>query len=115
MLLALGQHACGKRNPGHGVSDRDPLPRLAQPHRVGPVVTTRRNHRTGETRAINIWPEGIAIAFLVILTYLFIAMKRVYKQGFFKTMIKFFLLNILYLFVFSIFIFLMFVISALLY
>jgi len=54
-----------------------------------------------------------SISFIVVLIYLFIAMRRVYKQGAWKTFIKYNILNWAYLFIFSIFIALTFVISAL--
>jgi len=39
----------------------------------------------------------IAIFFLLFLGYLFVAMRRFYQQGYFKTLVKFILLNIIYL------------------
>lgn len=64
---------------------------------------------------INIWPEAIAIAFGLIFIYLFVAMKRVYQQGVFKTGVKFMVLNSLYGIVFCIFLFFMILISALVF
>ena len=61
------------------------------------------------------WPIGIAFAFGIVLIYLFIAMRRVYKQGIFKTGIKFFFLNNLYLFVLIFFLTFMTIVSAVLY
>ncbi|GAB5552504.1 MAG: DUF3667 domain-containing protein [Saprospiraceae bacterium] len=62
---------------------------------------------------VNVWPIGIAFAFGIILIYLFIAMKRIYKQSILKTSLKFIALNWLYLFVFIFFITFMAIISAL--
>jgi hypothetical protein len=59
------------------------------------------------------WVGAIPVAFGIILIYLFIAMKRVYKQGIFKTSLKFIALNNLYLFVFTLFLIFMLIISAL--
>jgi hypothetical protein len=42
--------------------------------------------------------EHIWVFFLLFLIYLFMAMKKFYNQGFFKTFIKFILLNIVYLY-----------------
>lgn len=50
-----------------------------------------------------------------ILIYLFIAMRRVYKQGFFKTFVKYNILNFAYLMIFFLFLSLTFVVSALMY
>ncbi|MCB0631983.1 MAG: DUF3667 domain-containing protein [Saprospiraceae bacterium] len=50
-----------------------------------------------------------------ILIYLFVAMRRVYRQGFFKTFFKYNFLNFAYMFIFSLFLGLTFVISALLF
>lgn len=50
-----------------------------------------------------------------ILIYLFIAMRRVYKQGFFKTFIKYNILNFAYVLIFSLFLFLTLAVSALLF
>lgn len=64
---------------------------------------------------VNIWPSGIAIAYGLILIYLFVAMKRVYQQGIFKTGVKFMVLNNLYGIVFCIFLIFMILISALVF
>lgn len=53
--------------------------------------------------------------FLVILIYLFIAMKRVYRQGIFKTFFKFFILNFSYLFLFILFLTLTLAVSLVLF
>lgn len=62
----------------------------------------------------NRWPAGVGLAFGIILIYLFLAMRKVYKQGIIKTSLKFMALNSLYLFVFTFFLIFMLVISALL-
>lgn len=49
--------------------------------------------------------------FLGILIYLYFAMKRVYGQGWFKTFIKFSILNFSYLFIFTLFLVLSFILS----
>lgn len=59
------------------------------------------------------WGPGVGIAFIIILIYLFLAMRKVYKQGIFKTFLKFMALNILYLFVFIFFFIFMIIISGL--
>ncbi len=41
----------------------------------------------------------IGIFLIVFLLYLFIAMKRFYKQGYFKTILKFLLINLIYFFI----------------
>lgn len=50
-----------------------------------------------------------------IMIYLFVAMRRVYKQGFFKTFFKYNFLNFAYLMIFSLFLGLTAVVSALLF
>lgn len=50
-----------------------------------------------------------------IMIYLFVAMRRVYKQGFFKTFFKYNFLNFAYLMIFSLFLGLTVVVSALLF
>jgi len=60
-------------------------------------------------------PLPIIIAFLILLIYLFIAMRRVYKQGFWKTFIKFNILNFSYLFIFTLFFVLTAIVSILLF
>ena len=62
---------------------------------------------------VNTWPIGIAYAFGIILIYLFWAMRKVYKQGFFKTAFKFVALNLLYLLIFNFFLIFMLLISGL--
>lgn len=47
---------------------------------------------------INIKPN-IGLFILLFLIYLFIAMKKFYKQGFFKTLLKFLFLNFMYFFI----------------
>lgn len=56
-----------------------------------------------------------SLALLITLIYLFMAMRRVYKQRFFKTFFKYSFLNISYLFIFTLFLALTIVISAFLY
>ena len=55
------------------------------------------------------------LVLLGIMIYLFVAMRRVYKQGFLKTFIKYNILNFAYLFIFSLFLSLTFVVSTLLF
>jgi hypothetical protein len=43
----------------------------------------------------------ISLAFLGVLVYLFMAMRRVYQQGIFKTWVKFWVINFAYIFIFS--------------
>ncbi|MEM6379305.1 MAG: DUF3667 domain-containing protein, partial [Bacteroidota bacterium] len=62
---------------------------------------------------VNTWPIGIAYAFGIILIYLFWAMRKVYKQSFFKTALKFLALNMLYLLIFNFFLIFMLIISGL--
>jgi hypothetical protein len=64
---------------------------------------------------VEIWPFWIPIAFGLVLVYLLFAMRRVYGQGWGKTLIKFWLLNQLYLLVLAIFFTFMILVSALLY
>lgn len=54
----------------------------------------------------------IGFSFLAVMIYLFIAMRRFYQQGIFKTFVKFNILNFSYLFIFVLFITLTFVVSA---
>ena len=56
---------------------------------------------------------GGAIACNIL--YLLIAMKRVYRQGWFKTFIKFCLLNLAYIFIFNLFLFLSLLVSLLIF
>ncbi|MEZ5038979.1 MAG: DUF3667 domain-containing protein [Saprospiraceae bacterium] len=58
---------------------------------------------------------SLAMAFMVTMIYLFIAMKRVYNQGFFKTFIKYTILNFSYLFIFTLFLVLTLAVSALIF
>ena len=60
-------------------------------------------------------PFVVGSAFFLIYVYLYIAMLRVYKQGYIKTFLKHSFLNFSYIFVFVIFIGLTFIISAALY
>jgi hypothetical protein len=55
------------------------------------------------------------IVVLGIMIYLFIAMRRVYKQGFFKTFFKYNFLNFAYIMIFSLFLGITFLVSALLF
>jgi uncharacterized RDD family membrane protein YckC len=50
-------------------------------------------------------------AFLGIMIYLFIAMRRYYQQGVFKTIVKFMVLNFSYLFIFIFSLVLTFIVS----
>lgn len=50
-----------------------------------------------------------------ILIYLFIAMRRVYKQGFFKTFVKYNILNFAYMMIFSLFLALTLAVSTLMF
>ncbi len=60
--------------------------------------------------------EGaISLAFFIVMGYLFIAMRRVYGQGYFKTFVKFGILNFSYLFIFLVSLVLTLVIGALLF
>lgn len=60
-------------------------------------------------------PLPMIFAFLLTMIYLFIAMRRVYKQGFWKTFIKFNILNFSYIFIFILFFTLTAVVSVLLF
>jgi len=65
-----------------------------------------------------IWEMSLSltgIAFLGVLVYLFLAMRRVYRQGFFKTFLKFVLLNNGYLLLLLTFLVVTLLVSALLY
>ena len=54
----------------------------------------------------NVFPEWIFLLLLgVIMTYFFISMWRVYKQKFWKTSVKFIILNIVYGLLFMLFLF----------
>lgn len=53
--------------------------------------------------------------FLALVVYLYISMRRVYKQGWFRTFVKFSLLGISYIFLFGLFLALNFAVSALLF
>ncbi len=52
---------------------------------------------------------------LVVMIYLFIAMRRVYKQGFFRTFIKYSVLNFSYIFIFTLFLVLTLAVSILIF
>lgn len=56
-----------------------------------------------------------SIALALVLIYLFVAMKRVYQQGFIKTFLKFWVLNVSYLFIFTLCLTLTLVVGALLF
>lgn len=60
---------------------------------------------------------GLVITAVIfgILIYLFLAMRRVYQQGFFKTFVKYTLLNFAYVMIFSLFLALTFAVSALVF
>ncbi|MDX1941945.1 MAG: DUF3667 domain-containing protein [Saprospiraceae bacterium] len=68
----------------------------------------------GQTKESELMPPVI-IAFAVVLIYLFIAMKRVYQQRFFKTFFKYSFLNFSYLIIFVVFLFGTVIASALLF
>lgn len=57
----------------------------------------------------------ISLSFPIIMIYLFVAMRKVYQQGFFKTFIKYSVLNFSYLFIFVIFLSLTLIVSVLLF
>ena len=57
----------------------------------------------------------IGMSFLWILVYLFIAMRRFYKQHWFKTFIKYCIINFSYTFIFAVFLVLTLLASALLF
>ncbi len=61
------------------------------------------------------WDISVAIstANLCIQIYIFAAMRKVYQQGFFKTLFKYFILNMAYLFIFTFFIVSTLLVSAL--
>ena len=56
-----------------------------------------------------------SIAFLIVLIYLYLAMRRVYQQGRFKTFIKFLILNNGYLFLLTVFLIATLLVSALMF
>ncbi len=62
------------------------------------------------------WPNGqgyyAIIGFSILLIYLYLAMRRFYQQGRFKTFVKFNFLNFAYLFIFILFLLLTLVVSA---
>lgn len=68
------------------------------------------NHRN---ETFLVWAYSIPAVALAI--YLFMAMRRVYQQGLFKTLVKFSILNFMYLFIFIIMLLLGFLTSLLLY
>lgn len=57
----------------------------------------------------------IAVGVVLVLVYLFIAMRRVYKQGFWKTFFKFSILNFSYIIIFSLFLGLTLLVSFLIF
>ncbi len=57
----------------------------------------------------------IGVAFLAVLIYLFIAMRRFYRQRWFKTFIKYSIVNFSYLFIFTVFLLLTLIASILLF
>lgn len=61
------------------------------------------------------WRPAHSITLLLVLIYLFIAMKRVYQQGFVKTFLKFCVLNVSYLFIFTLCLLLTLLLGALLF
>ena len=62
------------------------------------------------------WVSAIPnLVILGILIYLFIAMRKVYQQGFFKTFIKYSILNFAYLMIFVLFLSITFLISGLMF
>lgn len=64
-----------------------------------------------ESTHIGLLVSGVAIVYV----YLFVAMRRVYKQGFFKTFFKYATLNFLYIFVFILVLTLVAAVSAAIY
>lgn len=71
------------------------------------------------TAMLDVWLEtyGVltGIGFGAVLIYLFVAMVRVYRQNWFKTLVKFFVLNSFYLTMFGIFLTLTLIVSAFLF
>ena len=59
--------------------------------------------------------SAVGGAMLVVMIYLFIAMRRVYKQGFFKTFVKYSALNFSYIFIFTLFLVLTLAVSILIF
>ena len=57
----------------------------------------------------------IGVGMLVVMIYNFIAMRRVYNQGFFKTFIKYNVLNFSYIFIFTLFLVLTLAVSILIF
>lgn len=57
----------------------------------------------------------LAIAFAGILLYMFAAMKRFYRQGWFKTIVKYNIVNFSYIFIFTLFLLLTLLASALMF
>lgn len=58
---------------------------------------------------------SIVLTFLGVMIYLFIAMRRVYQQGIFKTFIKYNVLNFAYIFIFTLFLVLTVAVSILIF
>lgn len=75
------------------------------------LVMTWTNGWDNETAAAII-PSLVVFG---IMIYLFIAMRRVYKQGFFKTFIKYNILNFAYMMIFSLFLALTLAVSTLMF
>lgn len=74
-------------------------------------------HNTGwfQSNPKNDGSTPILLGFLAVVIYLFIAMRRVYRQGFWKTFIKFNLLNFSYLFIFITFFVITAIVSVLIF
>jgi len=58
---------------------------------------------------------SVGLAFLGVMIYLFIAMRRVYQQGFFKTFVKYNALNFSYIFIFILFLVLTLAVTILIF
>lgn len=71
----------------------------------------------GLSRYSGVFDEGLllGLAFLGVLLYLFIAMRRFYRQGWFKTFVKYSIVNVSYTFIFTVFLLLTLLASALLF
>lgn len=59
--------------------------------------------------------KGIIEGFIIVLIYLFFAMRRVYAQGYIKTFLKFCIVNFSYLFIFTVSLVLTLAVGALLF
>ncbi len=57
----------------------------------------------------------VSVAFIAVMVYLFVALRRVYQQGYVKTFVKFCIINFSYIFIFLISLALTLVVGALLF